>query len=367
LAERGHDVHVFTTNVDGPGVSNAPVGRAIDLDGVSVRYFPTALGRRLYRSPAMGHALNKSCKTFDIVHLHSAFLWPTMAAADAARACGVPYIMTPHGMLVKELIARKNPLLKSAWIRLFESRNIARAAAVHFTSPMEADDMRRLGLNCRHSAIIPNGIDMADATRPPSADDLAWLRSLPPSFILYLGRVNWKKGLDRLISAMTFVGDVNLIVAGNDEENYRRTLEDLAHKLGIAQKIKFIGPVTGGRKWALFRQADMLLLPSYSENFGMVVLEAMAVGCPVVVTAEVGLAAAVNASGAGLVVEGSPKQLATAVTSLEHDESLRKKMGDAGRKTAAEQFSWRGVAAEMENLYTECAEPAGRDALSIRQ
>jgi glycosyltransferase involved in cell wall biosynthesis len=354
LVERGHDVCVFTTNVDGSGVSDVPVDGVVNLDGVSVRYFPTGLGRRLYRSPAMGRALRESCGAFDIVHLHSVFLWPTLAAAEAAYAYRIPYIITPHGMLVKGLIARKNRFLKSAWIGLFESRNIERAAAVHFTSQIEADDMRRLGLNCRHSAVIPNGIDMPDATSLPSADDLKWARSLPQPFILYLGRVNWKKGLDRLIAAMAFVGDVSLVLAGNDEEDYERTLEALAHKLGVTQKIKFIGLVTGARKWALLRQADMLLLPSYSENFGMVVLEAMAVGCPVVVTREVGLAAAVSASGAGLVVEGDPQPLGMAITSLKNDESLRREMGEAGRKVAIEQFSWTGVAAEMEKLYAEC-------------
>jgi glycosyltransferase involved in cell wall biosynthesis len=104
----------------------------------------------------------------------------------------------------------------------------------------------------------------------------------------------------------------------------------------------------------------MLLLPSYSENFGMVVLEAMAIGCPVIVTAEVGLATAVNTSGAGLVADGDPQSLGTAIISLEDDEPRRKEMADAGRKIAAEQFSWVSVAAEMEKLYTECVEDRRR-------
>lgn len=356
LVACGHDVHVFTTNIDGPGVSNVPVDRGIELDGVSVRYFPTGLGRRLYRSPAMSRALKDTCRTFDLLHLHSVFLWPTLAAANIAYGAKVPYVVTPHGMLVHELIARKNRFLKSAWIGLFERQNIKRAAAVHFTSQVEADDMRLLGLTCRRSAIIPNGADLADASSPQSAEDDVWLRSLPQPFILYLGRLNWKKGLDRLISAMALIDCIDLVIAGNDEEGYRRTLETIAHKLGVTRKIKFIGPVSGARKWAVLRKAHMLLLPSFSENFGMVVLEAMAVGCPVVVTAEVGLAAAVNASGAGLVVEGNPEQLAAAITYLENHEMRRIQMGEAGRKAAVEQFSWARIAAEIENLYRECAD-----------
>ena len=312
----------------------------------------------------MRRALKESCKTFDIAHLHSVFLWPTLAAAQVARACGIPYVVTPHGMLVKELIARKNRLLKSAWIGLFERRNIERAAAVHFTSQIEADDMRQVGLACRQSAIIPNGIDLPQASCPVSADDLAWVQSLPQPFILYLGRVNWKKGLDRLIAAMTMIDGVTLVIAGNDEEDYQSTLEALAHKLDITQRVEFIGAVTGVRKWALLRQARMLVLPSYSENFGMVVLEAMAAGCPVVVTPEVGLAAAVNISGAGLVVDGDPGKLATAITSLENDHSRLQRMGQAGMKTAAARYSWASIAAEMEKLYKEFAKAEAKPCQS---
>ena len=151
-----------------------------------------------------------------------------------------------------------------------------------------------MGLEARKSAIIPNGLDAADVSATPSADDLAWVQTLRQPFVLYLGRINWKKGLDRLIAAMARVERMDLVVAGYDDDQYRETLLSLADRLGIAHKIQFIGAVTGTRKWALLRQAGMLVLPSYSENFGMVVLEAMAVGCPVVVTSEVGLAAAVN-------------------------------------------------------------------------
>lgn len=357
LTQRGHDVQVFTTNVDGPGVSEVPLDRAVSLDGVAVHYFPAGLGRRLYRSPAMGRALKGRCKSFDILHLHSVFLWPTMAAAGAARKCSVPYVVTPRGMLVPELIARKNRYLKSAWIRLFERRTLGRAAAVHLTSQIEADDVGRLGLSCRRCAIIPNGLELAELAYSPSADDLVWVQSLRKPFALYLGRINWKKGLDRLIAAMRFVNNLDLVIAGNDEEGYRDKLTALANEYGVASKIKFIGHVSGTRKQALFCHAQMLLLPSYSENFGMVVLEAMAVGCPVIVTRGVGLAEVVRTSGAGLVVEGDPPALASAIRALEDDEARRMEMGKAGQRIATEQFSWASLAAEMENLYLSCIRP----------
>src|SRR5262249_38336989 len=109
------------------------------------------------------------------------------------------------------------------------------------------------------------------------------------------------------------------------------------------------------RKWALLRCAHVLLLPSYSENFGMVVLEAMAVGCPVVVTSKVGLAEVVKLSGAGLVVNGDANEIAEATVWLEHNEAERARMSQAGKHAAVDQFSWASAAAKMENLYVECA------------
>src|SRR5262249_52963815 len=97
LAAQGHNVHVYTTNVDGEGVLPVPVDRPVQFDGVNVWYFATSPGRRLYRSVEMRQALDQNVGNFDIVHLHSVFLWPTSAAAQAARKAGVPYVLSPRG------------------------------------------------------------------------------------------------------------------------------------------------------------------------------------------------------------------------------------------------------------------------------
>src|SRR5438874_10292208 len=120
LAARGHEVDVVTTNVDGAGVSDVPLGRAVDVDGVRVTYFASPFSR-LYWSPSMRFDASR----YDVVHLHSVYLWPTWAAARVARRAGVPYIISPRGMLVRELIARKSRLVKSAWLRMVERRNFA--------------------------------------------------------------------------------------------------------------------------------------------------------------------------------------------------------------------------------------------------
>lgn len=356
LVGRGHGVQVFTTNVDGPGVSAVPLGRPVDRDGVEVTYFPAALGRRLYRSPAMASALAASLADFDIVHLHSVFLWPTNAAAQIARERGVPYILSPRGMLVDELIRRKTRILKTAWIALFERANLAGAAAVHATAQIEADEIRKLGLFTRRIAVIPNGIDMP-AEDAAEKEGIARRPAGIKRRLLSLGRLNWKKGLERLIDALPLVADAELVLAGPDEDGYRERLERLAAERGVAGRVSFTGAVEADRKWDLIRSADLFVMPSYSENFGLAALEAMACGVPVVVTPEVGLAAAIAQAGAGLVTPAAPETLGPALAGLLSDSERRARLGAAAR-AAATQYSWPAIAARMAALYAECVRPA---------
>ena len=352
LAARGHEVHVFTTNVDGPRDLEVPLGRAVDIDGVGVWYFPARLGRRLFRAPQMQAALDRSIAGFDVVHTHSVFLWPTTVAARTARAHGIPYVLAPRGMLVPELVTRRSGLAKRAWIAAFERSNIAHAAALHVTSELEASDLARMRLPVRRVLVVPNAVDVPDVE---DADHAGRPHDRP--YVLFLGRMNWKKGLDRLIPAMGRLAEMDLVIAGNDEESYRPTLEELARAHGITDRVRYLGPVDGELKWRLLRHASVLALPSYSENFGIVVLEAMAVGAPVVVTPEVGLASAVEASGAGLVAAGDPASFAAALARVLADPAQARAMGEAGRRLVADRYSWAAVAAEMEAGYRGLVSP----------
>lgn len=340
LVRRGHEVDVFTTNVDGPLDSDVPLGTPMNLDGVSVHYFRTTL-RRLYVSPTMRQAFEASIDRYDAVHLHSVFLWPTYAAARAAQRHGVPYVVSPRGMLVPELITRKSRFAKSLWIRAIERRTFSRAAAIHFTARSEWDDAVRMRMPLPDPFVIPNGID------------LPIQRSVPrlPNTLLFLGRINWKKGLDCLIEALPHVPNVNVIIAGNDEENLTPKLRALAERTGVLDRIDFHGPVSGGEKDALLQTSTALVLPSHSENFGNVVLEAMAVAMPVIVTPEVGLAPDVAESGAGVVTANAPAALAESISELLGDGALRAEMGARGRKLVEERFTWERVAARMEEQY----------------
>jgi len=339
---------VYTTSVDGDKDLDVPLGRPVDLDGVSVHYFRVPALRRLYWSPSLGKQLREAIAAFDIVHLHSVFLWPTWAAARAAARAGVPYITAPRGMLVREMIQRKSRWLKNAWITLIERATFIRAAGVHVTAELEGEELRAFSWPLPEVTWIPNGVDWPAEHSPRSAGPFA---DLPARYVLFLSRISWKKGLDRLITAWQWVPEMPLVIAGNDDEGYRPKLEELARTVGVADRVHFTGPVTDAHKWALYEEAQLFVLPSYSENFGNVVAEAMAMGCPVVVSPEVGIAALVKASEAGVVTDCDPARLAAAINDLLTDRLRRSQMGLRGREAVCAGLSWDGVAAQMENLY----------------
>ncbi|HEX3555879.1 MAG TPA: glycosyltransferase [Thermoanaerobaculia bacterium] len=344
LVERGHEVTVLTTDVHGDGRLDVPLGEPVRVDGVEVWYFPVRWPRRLYVSPALGRAALRVLRGVDLLHLHSVFLWPTTAAARAAERAGVPYVVSPRGMLVPDLIARRGRWRKRAWMLVAERRTLERAAALHATSALEAEEAARLGLPLPPVFKVPNGVDL------PSQDGVE--RREP--FLLFLGRVSWKKGLDRLIPALAHCPGVELKVAGNDEEGLRPELERLAGEAGVAGRVVFLGPMAGKEKASLLRRAAILVLPSRSENFGNVVLEAMAAGCPVAVTPEVGLAETVRETGAGIVfdaADGDPARLGEALRDLMADAARRQEMGCRGARAAADRFGWPAVAREMEAMY----------------
>ncbi|HEY4444903.1 MAG TPA: glycosyltransferase [Steroidobacteraceae bacterium] len=348
LVRRGHQVSVYTTNIDGDTDSDVPLGRPVDMDGVLVHYFPVPALRRLCWCPALGRQLRGAIADFDVVHLHSVFLWPTYIAARVAYRAGVPYVLSPRGSLVRDLIRGKSRLVKSAWINLVERRSLARAARLHVTAEIEGDEAKALGLKLPEIFCVPNGVGWPSRHLPLAAGPFA---SIGRPYALFLSRINHKKGLDRLICAWKWVPQLALIIAGNDEEDYLPELKALARSEGIADRLNFIGPVSDEHKWALYENAEMFVLPSYSENFGNVVAEAMAMACPVVVTPEVGLAKFVREVGAGVVTSGEPSILAQAVAELHRDEFRRKRCGALGRQAAIRHLSWEGVGAQMEGEY----------------
>ena len=358
LAALGQHVQVVTTNVDGPGESPVPLDRPVALDGVEVHYYPVPHLRRLYWSSAMARGLWQILNGASVLHLHSVFLAPTSLAAASARHHHVPYLLAPRGALVPELFAKKSRHLKTAWLQLVERQTLHGAAYLHVTSEAEYADAARLHVPLPPACVVPNGVDVPDFERSPAPS--ARLEALTRErYVLFLGRLSWKKGLDRLIAALPGTR-LRLLLAGNDDEHHTPVLLAQAQALGVAAQVEPIGPVTGADKHWLLRRARCLALTSYNENFGNVVVEAMAAGTPVVVTPEVAAQSHVQAARAGIVVRGEPEPLRQALLSYWMDETRRARDGAAGLAYVREHLSWSGVARQLLDRYEELVRESKR-------
>ena len=352
LAALGHDVHVFTTNVDGAEDSAVPLARPVDLEGVKVTYFPSRLLRRLYWSPPMGRALSQAVQGFDAVHLHAVYLWPIWAGARAARAQGVPYVLSPRGMLVPELMRRKSRWVKAAWIAMIERGNLEGAAAILATSAVEAQHIAGFGWRLPPIVTIPHGVDdpPAPSGEPLSPDVAAAIAGSAP--VLALGRISWEKGLDRLIAALPLAPEARVVIAGDDADGHATFLAAEARRFGVTGRVTILARhVAGADKEALFAAARTFAMTSLSENFGLAAFEAMRRGVPVLTTADVGIAEIVREAGAGLVVDPTPAAIGQGLGTLLADAARSRAMGETGRTLVIEQYGWPAIAGRMEVLY----------------
>ncbi|GMU65507.1 MAG: glycosyl transferase family 1 [Acidobacteriota bacterium] len=357
--ESGDRVEVFTTDAGLEGEPPTRSARVRELDGVRVTYFPRAFPRAVYRAAGLKSSARKRIREFDLVHLHSVFLWPTLVSARVAERVNVPYLISPRGMLVEELIRMRGRWRKEIWIRCFERRTLRSSAAIVATSEVEATELRRLGLDTAPIKVVPNGIEVGateEATQPAPAE-LVERAIAKGSYVLYLGRLSRKKNLDLLVAAVAGTPDLRLLVAGSDEHGERDRIERLVAQAGLEGRVEFLGEIVGAAKERLLGKCMALVLVSVSENFGNVVVEALAAGRPVVVTPTVGSAEIVRSARAGHVVEHDVVEIAAALRALAEAPEEATRSGQRGREYVARELSWRRVAERMNEVYSSAIGP----------
>jgi glycosyltransferase involved in cell wall biosynthesis len=346
-AALGHDVHVLTTSVDGPGDSQVPHQVPVLRDGVNVHYFRSRWLRRLYYAPLMRPWLRAQIHTFDVVHIHAVFLWPNWVAARAAENANVPYVVAPRGMLVPELFAAKSGFIKRLWLRFIERRTLRNAARFHATAELEINDARRLNVPVQNPFVAGNGVDLPQPNF--QADTEPALFSRP--YVLFLGRISWKKRLDHLISAIAQVPDLDLVLAGPDDENALPGLIAHAKALKLQARVHAVGAVHGAIKQNYLQHARVLALVSTNENFGNVALEAMALGRPVLLSASVGLAAEVARVQAGWICDETLPQLVAALQEIAAKPLLCNQLGQNGKALVLQGYSWVAIAERVLQAY----------------
>ena len=360
LVERGHEVTVHTRrdNASAPATVRAP-------EGYLVEHVPAGppsdvpKDELLPSMPAFADHLRARWAEdpVDVVHAH--FWMSGLAAVSAARPNGIPVLQTFHALgSVKRRQQGSHDTSPADRIAL-ERRLCRTVDRVIATCRDEVVELRRMGLPATRATIIPCGVD-TDAFRPRPAPLRADVPHRPR--LLVIGRIVERKGVGNVIEALAQLPGVDLVVAGGPAPDLVDTdpqvvrLREVARRLGVADRVRFLGSVSRSDVPALFRSADVVVAVPWYEPFGIVPLEAMASGRPVVGSAVGGLLDTVVPGVTGeLVPPRRPDLLAPVLRDLLADPERRAAYGRAGRERAVTTYQWRQVVAATEDVYAATA------------
>jgi glycosyltransferase involved in cell wall biosynthesis len=356
LGRAGVEVEVLTTTADGPADLPVSPPHGSRYEGVAVRYLQRSFPRRLFGARGLGLALDDAIARSDLVHIHGLWTLPGWMATRRARRAGVPVVISPRGMLDPGSIGQRAWRKRIAYA-VVERRNLRGAAFLHATSLAEARALR-LWVPGAPVVTVPNGVDVpgAELPSPGAARRRLGIPEGAP-LLLFLGRVHPIKRLDLLAAAFDRVSaelpDAHLVIAGPDERGERCRLEPYFAAAG--SHVHWTGEAGDVEKWALLVDADLLVLCSDSESFGMSALEAMAAGTPVVVTRTCPWPE-IETAGAGFWVTQEPEAIARAALAILRDDGRADNMGARGRALSRRHYSWDAVASAMTGRYRQAVE-----------
>jgi glycosyltransferase involved in cell wall biosynthesis len=368
MAAQGHECTILTLNTtDTPKAWLETDGesRPSKLPSVLKLSRPSLLGKLF--GPAQLREVRKHLRNADVVHLHCVWSTTTLQIAAAARQMGVPYIVSLHGMLDDWCMAQRSAK-KRVFMSLGAKTLLERAARVHSTAQAELDQSAKW-FPKGEAAIVPYLMDLEPYRHLPSKDlareAFPVLTDGEPN-ILFLSRIHYKKGCEHLIRAMAKLAAKGvpgkLILAGAGDDEYLTALKSLARELNIEKKVQFVGQVTGDTKFSLYRNADAFVLPTSQENFGLVLIEAMACGTPIITTKGVDIWRDVQSSGAATIVDQDADALASSIETLFSDKAALAHQRELARPWALDTYSEHRLISQYESLYRTCAGKANGHA-----
>jgi glycosyltransferase involved in cell wall biosynthesis len=347
------DTLVATTDADGPG--RLPVETDVEsaYHGISVRFFARQASESFKWSRPLARWLDAHVRDFDLVHVHAVFSHSSIAAGRACRHHGVPYIVRPLGTLDPWSL-RRHAWRKRLLMRIAVRSLLCGASAIHYTS----DEEGRLAEGALpwlpQRVVVPLGVDEQLFAAAPG--------EVAPQtpYVLCLSRLDSKKGIEVLIDAfhhvMARTGETpwSLVIAGDGDPAYVARLRTAAEAGPGASRISFKGWVAGADRVRLLRGASLFALPSYQENFGIAMVEALAAGVPAMVSPGVNLGGDVEAAGAGWVVSRDRVVWRNALLAVTADEVGRRARARRAREYAT-RFRWPAVASSLRALYAKLA------------
>lgn len=356
LIRHGVDTMLLTTDNDPEGRLDVPLNRPVARDGVpQVFHHVWPIASRFGFAPSLLTTLARMIRDYDLVHIHWLYNFACMAAARAAVAAEVPFVVQPRASMDPHM-RKKNDVLKRTYLATLGRPLLTRAAAIVFTAE---EERARASYGPRRSEwVIPNGIDMAGYERlPPRGTFRAAFPALDGPFLLFLGRLSRQKGLDLLLPAFQRLlqsrPDLRLVLAGPGHEGYEREVHTMAHALGVADRVLFPGLITADLKLAALVDADLFVLPSYAENFGGVIIEALACGLPVVISDQVNIHRELSNEGVATVVKCSIGDVVAGIESALADTANRGRIATLGPAVVRKRYGWDAIVPRLIARYTE--------------
>ncbi len=296
----------------------------------------------------------------EILHLHGMWSPHNLQLAALARRRGIPYVVSVHGMLDDWSMAQRTAK-KRLYLAVAGRRMLERAAAVHCTAEAELRQARRHFPRGR-GVVAPLVVDLADyrdLPGPGAARDVVGGLGGDDPVLLFLSRLHYKKGVEHLVRAVGLLADrgrpVHAVVAGSGDDSYVRRLRRLVEELGLSDRVRFPGFVSGRTKVSLYQAADAFVLPTSQENFGFVLFEALAAETPVITTRGSDTWPELVASGGAVVVEQDAAAVADALEPLLDEPARAAAMGRSGRAWVMRHLSPEAVTGRYEVLYAEAA------------
>ena len=356
LAKAGADVTLLTTDANGDNGQaplDVPLETPIEQDGYKIIYFRCAPFRRYKFSTKLLMWLAAHGKEYDVVHIHALFSPISSMAATVARQQGLPYVLRPLGTLDPADLQKKQQL-KKLYAAALEKPNLANAAAVHFTTQQEAEVSERFGVET-NDWVFPLGVVLPEASPESPREKLGIPVDRP--VILFMSRIAPKKGFDLLIPALEQMVDAgqefDFVLAGGNPQDpgYENQIKQAIAASKFGDRTHFVGFVKGQEKTAWLEAADVFVLPSHYENFGIAVAEAMTVKTPVVVSNQVHIWDDIQTANAGWVCDCNIASLTAALTESLQDPAERQKRGQNARQHALSHYSWSAIAERMLTAY----------------
>ena len=361
-------VTILTTDangdVDEPPLA-VPLGQAVIQDGCEIIHFRCSPFRRYKFSFALLLWLWRNAHNYDIAHIHALFSPITTAAATVCRWRQLPYILRPLGTLDPADLQKKKRI-KQLYAALLERRNLASAAAIHFTSQQESAISERFGTHTP-DLVVPLGVVPPALPNKAAAKSALCQRLNIPAkrpIILFMSRIDPKKGFDILLPALESLHSQNclfhlLLCGANPQDRaYETSIKEKIAASSWANCVTVSGFVSGELKAQILSAADVFVLPSYYENFGIAVAEAMAAQVPVVISDQVHIWPAIRDSEAGWVVPTKIESLTNALKEAISSAEMRARRGENARRCVIKNYSWEAIAQKIAASYQDILKSA---------